>query len=55
MSGNIPPKVFKEYGSVCCKPLTKVTNNGILNSVFDSDFKCADITPIHEVDDTTNG
>ena len=54
MSNSIPPKVIKENSSVCCKPLTNIINNGIVNSIFDSGLKRADISPVHKMDETTN-
>ena len=54
MSNSIPPKVLKEYSSVCCEPLTKIINDDISHSIFDSSLKRADLTPIHKLDDTTN-
>ena len=44
MSSSIPPKFLKEHSSVCCKPLTKIISNGILNSCFDNSPKVADVT-----------
>ena len=54
MSDGIPPKILKENSCVCCEPLTKIINDGILNSVFDSNLKKADLTPVHKADDTTD-
>ena len=49
-SDGIPPKTLKENICVCCEPLTNI-NDCILNSVFDSKLKKADLTPVHKVDD----
>ena len=54
MSGSIPPKILKENSDICCKPLTNIINNAIVNSYFDSDLKLADLTPVHKDDDITN-
>ena len=54
MSDCIPPKILKGNSCVCCEPLTKIINDGILNSVFDSKLKKADLAPVHKVDDTTD-
>ena len=40
--------------SVCCKPLTNIINNGIVNSIFDSGLNRADISPVHKMDETIN-
>ena len=53
MSDGTPPKSLKENSCVCCEPLTKIINDGILNSVFDSNLKKADLTPVHKMDGTT--
>ena len=45
MSDGIPPKILKN-SRVCC--------DCILNSVFDSKLKKADLTAVHKVDDTTD-
>ena len=39
MSDGIPPKILKENSCVYCELLTKFINDGILNSVFDSNLK----------------
>ena len=31
MSGSIPPKILKENSDICCKPLTNIINNAIVN------------------------
>ena len=54
MSTSIPPKFLKENSAICCKPLTYIINNAIRNSCFDNSLKCADLTPVHKADDTTN-
>ena len=54
MSTSIPPKFPKENSAICCKPLTYIINNAIRNSCFDNRLKCADLTPVHKADDTTN-
>ena len=54
MSDGIPPKILKENSCVCCEPLTKIIDDAILNSVFDSKLKKADLTLAHKVDDTTD-
>ena len=53
ISDAIPPKTLKENICVCCEPLTNI-NDCILNSVFDSKLKKADLTPVHKVDDTAD-
>ena len=52
MSDSIPPKCLKEYSTICCKPLTVIINNGILNSCFDGALKLADLTPVHKAEET---
>ena len=54
MSTSIPPKFLKENSDICCKPLTYIINNGIRKSCFDGSLKCADLTPVHKADDTTD-
>ena len=54
MSTSIPPKFPKENSAICCKPLTYIINNGIRKSCFDGSLKCADLTPVHKADDTTD-
>ena len=54
MSDGIHHKILKENSCVCCEPLTKIINDGILNSVFDNKLKKANLTPVHKVDDTTD-
>ena len=54
MSTSIPPKFLKENSAICCKPLTYIINNGIMNSCFNGSLKCADLTPVHKADDTTD-
>ena len=54
MSTSIPPKFLKENSAICCKSLTYIINNGITNSCFDGSLKCADLTPVHKADDTTD-
>ena len=54
MSGSIPPEILKENNSVCCGPLTVIFNNSISNSWFDTGLKCADVTPVHKTEETTN-
>ena len=46
MSDGIPPKILKENSCFWC--------DCILNSVFDSKLKKADLTAVHKVDDTTD-
>ena len=54
MSGSIRPNILKENSDICCKPLTNIINNVIVNSYFDSDLKLADLALIHKADDVTN-
>ena len=54
MSNSIPPKVLKENGTIFCKPLTDIINNGISSSCFDGGLKLADLTSIHEENQTTS-
>ena len=54
MSSSIPPKIFKENNNVCCGPLTVIFNNSVSNSCFDSGLKCADVTPAHKAEETTD-
>ena len=54
MSGTIPPKILKENYHACVNPLIRIINNGILNSEFDESLKCADLVPVHKMDDTTD-
>ena len=54
LCNSIPTKVFKENSNICCKPLTDIINNDISNSCFDSCLKCADLTPVHKAEETTN-
>ena len=39
---------------ICSKPSTDIINDCILNSYFDIGLKCADLTPVHKAEDTTN-
>ena len=54
MSEGIPPKILKEYVSVCCDPLTNIINKGIVSSNFDDNLKKADLTPVHKEGETTD-
>ena len=54
MSSSIPPKILKENNNVCCGPFTVIFSNSISNSCFDSGLKCADATPVHKAEETTN-
>ena len=54
MSSSIPPKILKENNNVCCGPLTVIFNNSISNSCFVSGLKCADVTPVHKAEETTD-
>ena len=54
MSNSIPSKILKENNNVCCGPLTVIFNNSISNSCFASGVKCADVTPVHKAEETTN-
>ena len=54
MSSSIPPKILKENNNVCCGPLMVIFNNSVSNSCFDSGLKCADVTPVHKAEETTD-
>ena len=45
-SNNIPPKVLKDTADICITILSSDINNCILNGVFPSNLKYADITPV---------
>ena len=45
-SNNIPPKVLKDNTDICITILSSDINNCILNGVFPSNLKYADITPV---------
>ena len=45
-SNNIPPKVLKDNAGIFITVLSSDINNCILNGIFPSNLKYADITPI---------
>ena len=46
--------LLKENGTIFCKPLTEIINNGISSSGFDGGLKLAVLRPIHKENETTS-
>ena len=52
--GNIPAKIVKDTSDICCPFLTDIWNKEIIeDSIFDSNLKLADETPIYKKKDRT--
>ena len=50
----IPSKIIKDSTKVLTSPLTNLFNSSVIESVFPSDLKCANVTPLYKKDDNTN-
>ena len=50
----IPPNIIKDSVAVLTSPLTNLFNTSVIESLFPSDLKFANVTPLHKKDDTTN-
>ena len=50
----IPSKIIKDSIKVLTSPLTNLFNTSVIESVFPSDLKYANVTPLYKKDDNTN-
>ena len=50
--GGIPTKFLIDYNDIIASSMCTIYNNSLLNSIFPSLLKVADITPVHKKNDT---
>ena len=50
----IPSKIIKDSIKILTSPLTNLFNTSVIESVFPSDLKYANVTPLYKKDDNTN-
>ena len=50
----IPSKIIKDSVTVLTSPLTNLCNTSVVESLFLSDLKYANVTPLYKKDDSTN-
>ena len=51
---SIPPNIIKDSAEVLTSSLTDLFNTSVINCLFPSDLKYANVSPLHKKDDTTN-
>ena len=51
---SIPPNIIKDSIAVLTSPLTNLFNTAVIECLFPSDLKYANVTPLHKKDDITN-
>ena len=51
-SGSIPTNILQKVAKECCIPLTDCFNNCILDGIFPTELKMANITPVFKSDDS---
>ena len=51
---SIPPNIIKDAIALLRSPLTNLFNTAVIEYLFPSDLKYANVTPLHKKDDTTN-
>ena len=52
--GSIPTKILQQIADVCCTPLTDCINSCLLDGIFPSDLKLANVIPVHKSGATTD-
>ena len=50
--GNIPPNILRAIKEICSETLAKLFNNTLLTSIFPTELKVADVSPVFKKDDT---
>ena len=51
---NIPAKILVQSSDICSTHLRDIFNSSIINRIFPSSLKMADISPVHKKDERTN-